>query len=196
MKKTISIGIALCICISLQGCAGFKGNKLSTINPSDLQVASNPNLKIYSNWTLETPSSLIDAKVKEKIAESHKKNFEDALKSAKCCILVNDAKEADLVLTARAIDENNTAAIIPAFITGLSLYTIPSWATSKTHIIAEARRADKNYTYDLQDQMTMVQWLPMIFAFPFANPFSMEKDMSINVNRVLISKLKADGALE
>lgn len=195
MKKTISTGIALCICFFLQGCAGFKGDKLSTINPSDLKVASNPNLKIYSSWTLET-SRHIDTKVKEKIAESHKKNFEDALKSTNCCILVNDAKEADLVVTGRAIDENSMAAIVPAFITGLSLYTIPSWATSKTHIVAEARRADKNYQYDLQDQMTMVQWLPMIFAFPFANPFSMEKDMSINVNRVLISKLKADGALE
>jgi len=196
MKNKITICLALLICTSLQGCAGFKGNNLAPVNPNDLKVTSNSNIKIYDTWTFETTNNVIDAKTKEKIAETHKKNFEEALKNANCCILVSTANEADLVLTGKAIDENSMAAMLPAIITGVSLYTIPSWVTSKIHIVAKAQRADKNYGYELQDHMTMVQWLPMALAFPFANPFSMEGDMNANTSRTLVSKLKADGVLE
>lgn len=77
----------------------------------------------------------------------------------------------------------------------LSLYTIPSWATIKVHVTANAKKADKTYIYDVSDSMTMVQWLPMIFAFPFANPFSVGKEVDSNTYNALVLKMKADGIL-
>lgn len=180
----------------LQGCAGFKANNLAEVHPADLKVTNSSNIKIYDNWTFESRSGLIDAKAKERLAENHKKSFEEALKNADCCTIVSDPAQADLILTGTAVDENSAAGLVPAIITGLSLYTIPSWATSHVHLAVDVKRSGKDYKYDLKDHSTMVQWLPMMFAFPFANPFTIEKEVSENAHRTLVAKLVQEGVLQ
>jgi len=188
---------ALAVTFSLlQGCAGFKSNSLAEVRPADLKVANNSNIKIYDSWTFETSNNFIDSKAKERFAENHKKSFEEALKSADCCTLVSDPSQADLIVTGKAIDESDATAMVPAMITGFSLYTIPSWVTSNVHLVVEVKRSGKDYKYDLKDHSTMVQWLPMMFAFPFANPFTVEKEVSANAHRTLVAKLTQEGALQ
>jgi hypothetical protein len=180
----------------LQGCAGFKGNQLAEVEPADLKVAQNSNIKIYDSWTFESTNGFVNKNVQETLAEKHKKSFEDAIKSADCCIVVNDPSQADLIVTGRAINESNAAAMIPALITGFSLYTIPSWATSKVHLVVEVKQNGKKLDYDLKDHATLVQWLPMMFVFPFANPFTMEQEVAENAHRTLVAKLIQEGALQ
>lgn len=182
--------------VLLQGCAGFKANNLAEVQPAALKVPKNSNVKIYDSWTLQSNNGLMDGKAKEHVIESHKKSFEEALGSAHCCTIVSDPSQADLILTGRIIDENSMVGLVPAMITGFSLYTIPSWATSHVHLVVDAKRSDKEYKYDLKDHSTMVQWLPMMFAFPFANPFAAEKEVSANAHRTLVAKLIEEGALQ
>lgn len=188
---------ALAVTFSLlQGCAGFKSNSLAEIRPADLKVTNNSNIKIYDSWTFESSNNFVDGKAKERFAENHKKSFEEALTSANCCILVSDPSQADLIVTGKAIDESDSAAMVPALITGFSLYTIPSWATLNVHLVVDVKRSGKDYKYDLKDHSTMVQWLPMMFVFPFANPFTTEKEVSANAHRTLVAKLTQEGALQ
>ena len=87
------------------------------------------------------------------------------------------------------------AAVIPAFITGLTLFVIPSWATSHVHIAADVKAKNSNNSYELRDSMVMVQWLPMIFAMPFTGtPIKIEKEVGENTYRSLILKMKNNGA--
>lgn len=95
----------------------------------------------------------------------------------------------DIVLT----NTGSPAAMIPAIITGLTLYAIPSWATDNFEVVAKVKRSDgleKEYTLD--DSTTLVQWLPMIFVFPFKN-FSVIADVRKNMYKKVLSDMKEDG---
>jgi len=176
------------------GCAGFRANNLPVVSAADLQSNATTKTKIYSRWTLQSNSSLMNENVKVAAAAINKKMFEQAIKESGCCEIVESAKEADVVVDGININENNAAAILPAFITGFSLYAIPSWVTAKVHITAQATRGETTKSYDLQDSMTMVQWLPMIFVMPVkGNAIKMGKEVDENTYKTLVVRLKADG---
>jgi len=105
-----------------------------------------------------------------------KQNFEKVLAATNCCVIVDSRNEADVVIDGMIYGEGNPAAMIPAFITGLSLYTIPSWVTGKPHVSASVKQGETVREYDFRDEMTMVQWLPLILAMPFReHPLTMAR---------------------
>lgn len=178
------------------GCAGFKANNLPVVSATDLQSNVAVKTKIYSRWTLQSDSALMNDNVKVAAAAINKKMFDQVINQSGCCEIVESAKDADVVVDGVNINENNATALLPAFITGFSLYTIPSWVTSKVHITAQAKRGEISKSYDLQDSMKMVQWLPMIFVLPVkGNPIKMEQEVSENTYKTLVVKLKADGLI-
>jgi len=70
------------------------------------------------------------------------------------------------------------AALIPAIIIGLTLYAIPSWETSNYKMTLQVNDVNNNeHFYELSDRITLVQWLPMVLAFPFAYPFTAEENL-------------------
>ncbi len=86
--------------------------------------------------------------------------------------------------------------MIPAVITGLSLYTIPSWATDNYNVTAKViTQNGKEHIYELTDAMTTVQWLPMIFVFPFQNMVNVSRQVRQNIWKNLILKMQKDGVL-
>ncbi len=57
--------------------------------------------------------------------------------------------------------------MVPAIITGLSFYTIPSWATENYEVVANVTKGTRAKEYRIEDSAKIVQWLPMVFVFPF-----------------------------
>ncbi|RZI86613.1 MAG: hypothetical protein EOP38_00605 [Rubrivivax sp.] len=196
MLKKLSLTALSAAVLLMSGCAGFPANDLARLPVKDLRIASATKTKVFSRWSLDKASDT-NGQMTAAIAAVNKKRFEDALATSECCTLVESPDAADLVVDGTVINENNPAAIIPAIITGLSLYTIPSWVTVTVHITANAKNGATTRSYDLKDSLTMVQWLPMLFAMPFTtNPFSGEKEMTDNAFNTLVAKIKADGLLK
>lgn len=192
MNKYGFFGVAGML-VLLQGCAGFNANNIDKVSADQLRTASAKKVKVFSRWDFKTESS--NAELNAAKAAIYKKRFEEVLAAADCCSVVEGPSEADLIVDGAGHDENSAAAMIPAFITGFSLYTIPSWVTVNFHVTANAQKGSVKRTYDVKDSMTMVQWLPMALAFPFANPFPMEKELGDNAIRNLILKMKQDALL-
>jgi hypothetical protein len=192
MKKISLIAVAGMLVV-LQGCAGFNGNKIDKVGADQLRTASTKKVKVFSRWAFKTDSS--NGQITAANAAIYQKRFEEVLATADCCTIVEGPTEADLIVDGTGHDENSKAAVIPAFITGFSLFTIPSWVTINFHVTANAQKGAVKRTYDVSDSMTMVQWLPMALAFPFANPFPMEKELADNAIRNLILKMKQDALL-
>lgn len=196
MYKKVLSSVIISASILMVGCAGFKENNLPQVKADDLHFASTKKTKVYSRWVVETKSSSANEQAKAMVAALHKKYFDDAIQSADCCLLVEGPADADVVVDGKMFDESNPAALIPAFITGLSLYTIPSWVTSKVHIAAAVKSKTASQSYELNDSMTMVQWLPMIVALPFkGSPIKAEKEVNENTYKNLVLKMKNDGLL-
>ncbi len=100
---------------------------------------------------------------------------------------------ADISIETTLTNSGNPAALIPALVTGFSLYTIPSWATDNFDLVAIVERKDGlKKEYVLADSTTLVQWLPMIFAFPAKN-FSVIPEVRKNMYRKVLTDMKNDG---
>lgn len=177
------------------GCVALKANKLPQVSALDMKAAQQKT-KVFSRWHIDTQSSLVNDQAKAMGAAVHKKYFDDAIQASLCCVLVEGPSEADVVLDGVAHDENNPAAMIPAFITGFSMFTIPSWATATVHITADAKRGEITKRYDLSDSVTMTTWLPLLLAMPFMDlPIPAGKQVDENTYRNLVFQLRADGLL-
>lgn len=195
-KKLLGAGI-VCAMLFTTGCAGFKAHDLPDVDTKSLQFTSATKTKVFSRWTVDTDSALANDKMLAAGGAVHKKYFEDAINRSACCVLVEGPNDADVVVTGKFINENNPAAMIPAMITGFSLFTIPSWATSNCHIAVQAKNGDLSKSYDLKDSMTMVTWLPMVLAMPFTdNPITAEKEMFENTYSTLVLNMKNDKILK
>ena len=196
MKRSAIGAIVLGSIVFGPGCAAFKANNLPVVSNDQFKIDNSNKIKVFSRWTLQTNNSMANDQTRAAGAAIHKDYFEKALKESGCCDIAEGPTEADVVIDGVAYDENNPAAVIPAFITGLSLFTIPSWVTAKVYIAAKATYSAKETNYDLSDSMTMVQWLPMIFAMPFTGtPMTVGKEVDSNVYRNLVIELKDDGLL-
>ena len=196
MYKKIAIVSLMSASLITSGCAGFKEHNLSEVSKDDIKISSENKVKLFSRWTLINNSSIANDQINAAGAAIHKKNFENALSESNCCIIVESPSEADVIVDGKGYNDNNMAAVFPAFITGLTLFVIPSWATAKFHISAEVKSKSESESYELKDSMTMVQWLPMIFVMPFTGtPFKAEKEVGENTYRSLVFKMKQEGFL-
>jgi hypothetical protein len=101
---------------------------------------------------------------------------------------------ADIQLSMMLTDSGNPAAMIPAVITGLSFYIIPSWATDNFELRVSAKANGVSKTYVVKDSTRIVQWLPMAFVFPFHN-FSTVTDVRKNMYKTVIQRMQRDGLL-
>jgi len=192
--KYIFVGSLSLIFIS--GCAGFQAKKLPLVNAKEISLTKSPKTKVFSRWTFVSDGSSISENVKVATAAIQKTEFEKAIKDTGCCEIVDNTSDAALIVEGTSYDESNPAAMIPAIITGLSLYTIPSWVTQEFHIKVTSTAGSKTNQYELRDSFTLVQWLPMAFAFPFqGGPIKNGEELQSNTFRNLVVNMKNDGYL-
>lgn len=120
--------------------------------------------------------------------------FVRAVRITECCVVTTDETDSDLQVRVIATRYENPAALIPAVITGISLYTIPSFATvTYTFEVSVANKQNKQSSYKIEDSWALVQWLPMMFARPFAAPSDADESVIRNMYKHLLHKLHEDG---
>lgn len=197
MKNWLKI-LVVAVSITVSGCAVYEGGKVpkTTLAVYDNSNAPKPTLS-YSSLAMGGLTETL------KLSETNQAIIEGELLS----VLENSAyfarisrqdsiitdKASDISLEVTLTNTGSPAALIPAVITGISLYTIPSWATDEYHLVAKVKRTDgleKEYIMD--DSTTLVQWLPMIFVFPVKG-FSVVPEVRKNMYNKMLSDMQEDG---
>lgn len=197
VERSVRSTIAVVFCLMmLMGCASFPGNQLT---PVDSMVRS-PEGEKKANVVYSFTSG-VDLFGKQEHPENVRAQLEtefaDVLRESGYFASVSPGKEGEMRIQVRLVNSGNPAAMIPAFFTGLSLYTIPSWATDQYDITAKVFPPDgKEHTYELADSMTTVQWLPMIVLAPSKNMMNVSKEVRRNIWKHLILKMQQDGLLQ
>ncbi len=179
--------------ILLSGCAIFKGGNVPEVSftPTEKSDLQKPSI----SYEITAMSGLISVDKSADFAQSiiageFLKTLEDSNYFGR--IAKNDT-DADVSLVVVVKNTGSPVALLPAILTGLSLYIIPSWATD--HFDVNATAQNKNglsKEYVLSDTTTIVQWLPMMFVFPFKN-FSEVPEVRKNIYRNILIKMKEDG---
>lgn len=181
----------------LNGCAAFKANNLPRVTPKDMDIHRENKLKVYSSWKIASESMTEDGKVFATVTKStpNKILFDESLKKSDCCIIVESTNEADIIVNGVTYQEDWPWYF---FTDKLEIYfiLIPIWFSPKFHIWAEVSRGLTTYLYDLNDEVVIVKWLPMIFLAPFAPPSSVLQEVADNTFASMIVKMKNDGVFE
>ena len=192
MKTLTRCSIILLVCVQ-SGCAIFDGNKIPDIDfvPTGLSGDQRPTVSYemaaQTGMSGEgTPSEAVKSQLEIELLDAlHLSDYFSRV--------ARSDDTADLQLNVTYSEESNPAAMIGAVITGLSLYTIPSWMTSTFELTLTAESANGlSNTYTVSDSATLVQWLPMAFVFPFKN-FSVLTEMRKNMFRTLLVEMQKDG---
>jgi len=192
MKTLTRCSIILLVCVQ-SGCAIFDGNKIPDIDfvPTGLSGDQRPTVSYemaaQTGMSGEgTPSEAVKNQLEIELLDAlHLSDYFSRV--------ARSDDTADLQLNVTYSEESNPAAMIGAVITGLSLYTIPSWMTSTFELTLTAESANGlSNTYTVSDSATLVQWLPMAFVFPFKN-FSVLTEMRKNMFRTLLVEMQKDG---
>lgn len=185
--------IAVLIFLSLSGCAIFEGGQVPKTALESYQGTeeSKPSLSYTTSAEggLQTIAPLPPEG--QKIIEDE---FTSVLNNSGYFKSVTKGEEgADIAISMKIVNTGDPSSMIGAVITGLSLYTIPSWATDNFNVVAEVtRKGGLNKTYELKDSSKIVQWLPMMFAFPFNN-FSVVTEVRQNMYRKVLADMQKDG---
>lgn len=178
---------------ALSGCAVFDGGNVpkTTLSAYEGDASAKPSVSYTSMAMggLSGPKELPEAS--QSIIEGE---LLAVLESSQYFSRISKKDEAaDISISVTLTNRGNPAALIPAFITGLSLYTIPSWATDHFDVVANVERRDGlSKSYVLADSSTIVQWLPMIFVFPAKN-FSVVPEVRKNMYKKVLSDMQKDG---
>jgi len=190
-----SAGMAIIALLLLTSCASFPRNQLPLVGSiQPLPEGTKKPTVVYSF------SSGVDIfgkqEHRENVRAQLEREFVDVLNESGYFASLSQGIQGEISIQARLVNSGNPAVIIPAIITGLSLYTIPSWATDNYDVTAKVTAQDgKEHTYQFTDSMTTVQWLPMIVVAPFKNMFNVSKEVRRNIWKNLILKMQEDGVL-
>ena len=189
-------GIAiLAFAMSLSGCAVFKGGNIpeTTLTPPEQAKAMKPSLfySVIANGIFfrsgnlpDTEQNLIAGELAQVLKES---NYFSAI--------MQDGRDADINMSVTMTNTGSPAAMIPAFITGLSLWTIPTWMTEYYEVKTTVKTKNgQTKEYEMSDSAIMVSWLPMILVAPVKN-FSEINKVRENMYRNLLMRMKDDGLL-
>ncbi len=195
MRKLI-IGLIVFFNVAmLSGCAVFDSGKVArtTLSPVEASGEARPSI----SYSILAQGGLSEVKtLPDNIQAIIEKEFIETLQeSGYFSGIGKENGHFGIRMDVTVTNTGNPAAIIPAFITGLSFYTIPSWATDHFEVkakVASSKGSQKEYV--LNDSTTLVQWLPMLFVFPFKN-LSVIPEVRKNMYRNIIMQMREDGFL-
>ena len=188
------VAVLLSIC---SGCAMFKGNDLPAVTwvPPERAESARPSVSYVTTAHIEFGSresasedvqSFADAETRDVLEES---GFFSR-------VAIQD-EEADIVLRVTFTEKANAAALFPALLTAFSLYVIPSWLTTYYELGVDVDVGNgemKNYT--ATDSTVLVQWLPMLFVYPFQDFSETAVEVRRNLYRTVLAEMQDDGVFE
>jgi len=125
------------------------------------------------------------------------KEFESALNGSGRFSSVSKGKGGSVHVDVDMLNYGNGgAAMVSGFICGFSLFTVPGFGTDNYKLVATARSsAGKSRQYVLDDGVTTVFWLPLIFVAPFKSPMTVVPEVHENMYRNLIQHMERDGVI-
>ncbi|MCF7864177.1 MAG: hypothetical protein K9L89_05250 [Kiritimatiellales bacterium] len=179
----------------LTGCASFSRNQLPAVG--NLQRAPFNAQKVDATYSFSAGMELFGKQeFPENTKAMLKKEFTGVMKDSGCFASLSAGAQGGMHMDVRLVNSGSASAMIPAVITGLSLYIIPSWATDHYDATVTVMPPDgRERTYKLGDAMTTVQWLPMIVVAPFKNLVGVSEDVRVNIWKNLVVRMQKDGLL-
>lgn len=195
MKKIIC---SILLLVLLTNCIFIKKNNIPTIQDNQLKTSSTKKSKIFLDWNCSTNIILNQERnAIDKLKFAHKKLFLEVINESGCCEVVYEKDKADIIVNGAFYDESSNAGIYFAYLTGLSLYVIPSWININMKIEANVENGNITKNYVLRDSMFMAQWLPFILATPFnGNPIQKEASLHKNLYKNLLLEMKNDNIVK
>ena len=183
----------LLVVFMISGCAVYRGNNIPEVTLAD--IAGTEEQRVSASYSSTAFGGMPSPrKLPNGIQNRISGELRSVLESSDFFGRISKGDEsADIKMDITVTSSGSLAAIIPAVITGMSFYVIPSWATDNINVVAKVERADglvKEYVLD--DSIKLVQWIPMAFAFP-RNNFSVVTDVRKNMYRKLLSDMRDDG---
>lgn len=199
MNPTQVLVAALVFVTSLvsTGCASFKQNRLPEIN--GFAAAPAGSVKPSATYSFAYTYKIVgEGQGPENARVALSQEFAHVLReSAQFANVSEAASGGDMHIDAHLHNYGNPAALIPAFITGFSFFTIPSWATDRWRLTATVNTPSGDQrSYTLEDSHVLVQWLPMIVATPFKFPGQVIPEVRRNIYRNLVKTMRDNGDLE
>ena len=196
--KFSSIILLVSLLLLESGCIGIRNNKLPQVDKKDLQFFSAKKTKLFSSWNFDSQELPTESKSQSnqvQVSDAFKKRFNNFITNSGCCIMVSKPSAADVILEGEMYNDNNKNTVLTAaLISPLTLYIIPSWIEAKHHMVIKAKSGNKFASYELQDSLTIVQWLPLIVALPFRDsPAKTANQMFDNAMNTLLLRIKNDG---
>ncbi len=190
-KTAVLVSLAI---VTLSGCAVFRGNELAELGalPGPDGAAKKP----AAGYTFASTANIGERKPQhERLQTVQENEFVAVLRESGYFATVEKGNGKDINISVELVETGDPSAVVPAVITGLSLYTIPSWAKIDLEAICKVTTANgTTREYKLRDTATLVQWLPMMVVFPF-KPFSEVESLRKNLYKNLIVKMQQDGLL-
>jgi hypothetical protein len=176
------------------GCAAFReGNVPRVKGPSRGAMEGQRTI------SLEVQGAVI---LSGKIYQTHPKTMKDwrkqtvkAYEDSGMFLEVTDgADDADFHAEVMIVDRGKPNAFL-AFITGLTLYVIPSKATDEFTVKTTISDRDGKTvgTFEKSETVSLWQQLFLVFAMPFNWPSSVAKEALYDLNRATISDAHAHG---
>lgn len=180
--------------LSLSGCAIFRANDLPEVGTLPAPSAATP--KPAAGYAFSTSIAMGSKRPQHENARAAQEaEFVAVLRESGYFARVEKGSGKDMNIAVELLETGDPAAMAGAVITGLSLYTIPSWATIDFEVVCKVTTTDgRSREYKLKDTATLVQWLPMLVVFPFKS-FSEIEDLRKNLYKNLIVKMRQDGLL-
>lgn len=111
-----------------------------------------------------------------------------------CCVIVDNPQTADIIIQGMYRSDISNPAKFFSHLSNFSLFIIPSWREVRVEIIAQVQSGVSQKSYQLDDSMSITNWLPFAVAMPFL-PTSSEQEiaMSQNLYRTLLLQIARDG---
>jgi hypothetical protein len=193
--KRPSIALAGFVVMALfaTGCAMFPGNMIPPAGPyKPLPEGATKSRAVY---TFSAGFDMLGSVEQEGEARVLlQSEFTDAFYQSGYFDTLSSGGDGDMIIRARLVNSGTPLALCPAVLTGLSLYVIPSWVTDLYEVtVTVVPRDGKERFYQYSDSSKLVQWLPMIFAFPTHDPVSVSKEVRINIWKTVAIKMRDDG---
>lgn len=177
----------------ISGCACFPGNKVPQV--SNLPPLPEGTKKQTVSYLFSSGSDVFGKNESAPFVRTMwESELVDVIRESGYFATWGPGSNGDITIEARLVNSGNPAALIPAFITGFTLYMVPSWATDTFTVTAKIKTRDgEEYPYQLEDSTTLVQWLPMIFV-P-GSIMNIPGEVRKNIWKNLILKMHQDGLL-
>ena len=194
MKNQLKPFVALILAITLSGCISVKGNKYQEIKSEDLKISTAKKSKVFIDWDFHSLMQVHSKQnLMDKAKSDHKKIFSKVIADSGCCELVDEKGEADITISGGFYNETSDTGVYFAYLTGFSLFTIPSWVNAKLRVSAEVNKGKITNNYEIKDSVLIAHWLPFILAMPFReNPIKAENNVTQNLYKNLLLKMEKD----